>query len=43
MKIEVLNKGLYSLIIDNGRVGRQRDGFVNQALWIVTPMIGPIF
>ena len=27
MKIEVLNKGLYSLIIDNGRVGRQRDGF----------------
>lgn len=27
MKIRVLNKGLFSLIIDNGRVGRQRDGF----------------
>ena len=27
MKIEVLSKGLFSLIIDNGRVGQQRDGF----------------
>jgi len=27
MRIEVLNKGLFSLIVDNGRVGRQRDGF----------------
>ena len=27
MRIEVLNKGLFSLIIDSGRVGRQRDGF----------------
>lgn len=27
MKIEVLSKGLFSLIIDSGRVGRQRDGF----------------
>ncbi|MFZ8200232.1 biotin-dependent carboxyltransferase family protein [Alteromonas portus] len=27
MRIEVLSKGLFSLIIDNGRVGRQRDGF----------------
>ncbi|MBT3134574.1 biotin-dependent carboxyltransferase family protein [Alteromonas sp. ALT199] len=27
MRIEVLSKGLFALIIDNGRVGRQRDGF----------------
>ncbi|MBJ2129675.1 biotin-dependent carboxyltransferase family protein [Alteromonas sp. IB21] len=27
MRIEVLRKGLFSLIIDKGRVGRQRDGF----------------
>jgi biotin-dependent carboxylase-like uncharacterized protein len=27
MKIEIVDKGLFSLIVDNGRVGRQRDGF----------------
>ncbi len=27
MKVEVLDKGMFSLIVDSGRVGRQRDGF----------------
>ena len=27
MKVEIVDKGLFSLIVDNGRVGRQRDGF----------------
>lgn len=27
MKVEITNKGLLSLIIDGGRVGRQKDGF----------------
>ena len=25
MKVEVLDKGMFSLIVDSGRVGRQRD------------------
>ena len=27
MKVEVLDRGMFSLIVDSGRVGRQRDGF----------------
>ena len=27
MKVEIIDKGVFSLIVDNGRLGRQREGF----------------